>query len=215
MINDIDNKEAGFTLIELLVAFVLLGLLMSLLYGSFTFANRVTARTADNSQNSFEVVQTQDFLRELLGSIYPQKNIFRGTSDQMTFLAPLNRQGIAGGLYKMTLQRVQMRGLYDLSLSWEALIKQNHQGDDTEGSLILMENAESMEFSYVGEGGREAQIIWSSQWDQEGNLPSHVKIKLKKGGSEVGDWPEQIIKIKVTQNVDCLYDPVSRGCVYR
>jgi len=204
------NREAGFTLIELLVAFLLLGFLMSLLYGSFTFANRVTVKTAENSQKSFESFQVQAFLRDLLNSIYPEKNAFRGTQDSMTFLAPLNREGVEKGLYKITLQQVNDGEYIALTLSWQAAHKENSQY--SEGSTVLLEKVGRIEFSYLDNGPDQSQAIWTSGWDQEGELPTHVRLKV---ASASGKWPDQVIKIKITHNVDCMYDPVSRGCIYR
>lgn len=208
-------QDAGFTLIELLVAFLLLGFLMSLLYGSFTFTNRVMVRTTANSERSFEVFQTQAFLTELLNNIYPEKNIFQGSERSMTFLAPLNREGEAEGLYKITLQQVRHGETSDLALSWKAVNQHNRDNQYSSGSLVLAESMTGMEFSYLDGKTQGSQAIWTSSWDQEGDLPTHVRLKLANSSDKTPHWPEQIIKIIITHNVDCMYDPVSRGCIYR
>ncbi len=206
------KQETGFTLIELLVAFVLFGFLMSLLYGSFTFANRVMLRTSQNNNQAFDIFQTQTFLQELLDNCYPANNAFVGSQQNVTFLAPLNRQGIAQGLYKINLQQVRNRDAFDLTLSWEAIHQESVQGKYFKGSLVLLENIERMEFAYLDDGSSQTQEIWTSGWDKEGDLPTHIRLKLVNGSKEY-QWPEQIIKIQVTHNVDCMYDPVSRRCI--
>lgn len=211
------DQEAGFTLIELLVAFLLLGFLMSLLYGSFTFASRVTDRTAANSRTAFDHYQTGEFLDELLNGIYPARNSFHGAADQMEFLASLTREGGTGGLYKMVL-RIERGHAGDrdapfiLTLNWTAAHPRVGGGQENQGSLILMEDLAALRFSYLGKA--TSTPVWATAWTEEVESPRFIRLQGVRQAEE-SENIEQIIKIRVSHNVDCRYDPVSRGCAYR
>ena len=207
-------EEDGFTLVEVLVSFVLLGFVLALLYGGFSYANQVFARTTELSSWTDDVVQVQNLLRDLISQAYP--DVFQGSRDRVEFLAPVMRQGRENGLHKVVLQRESGDGSDKLTLTLSPVGKAELREEE---KFILMENIAEMEFSYFSKGGQGRPGSWVQLWEKGQELPQAIRLSLitmgasKTGQSRQIDWPTLIVPLQVNQNVDCRYDPVSRNCI--
>jgi hypothetical protein len=46
-------------------------------------------------------------------------------------------------------------------------------------------------------------------------VPTPVRLKLASGSGEGYEWLEQVFNINISLKVDCMYDPIRRGTIYR
>ena len=206
------SGEAGFTLVEVLISLILMGFVLTLLYGGGTYANRVFARTTELSTWTDDVVQVQDFMRDLISQAYPAPEEFQGGRGRIEFLAPVTREGLKRGLYKIILQR-ESDGKADRLVLTLAPVEEGQSESMKQEKIILVEDVKEMEFAYFSAGQERKAGTWLSLWEKGQELPQLLRMRLKTEKGLHNEWPTLIIPFQITQNVDCRYDSVSRNCV--
>lgn len=107
-------NQRGFTLVELLIGLVLTALVMTLIFGSLRIVSRSWDSVEYRQQQVTEQYQLQQLLRRLLAQAQAERlrdvdNVlqatFRGESEQVIFLAPLQSGNPEAGLswYRLVL----------------------------------------------------------------------------------------------------------------
>ena len=201
------KASKGFTLIELLIAFSLFSTIILLLYSSLNYALKVTRQSTVMIRQADELAQLNSALVRLLSQSYPRKNAFKGNSDMVEFIAPINRQGRTD-LYRIMLKSTGPHYRRRLDLEWWPT-DDDSVGGGTSGSAVLLDDLSNLEFSYRARNDTGA--IWLSQWTQE-QQPGLIKIVVTPDKRKLEYWPAIVIEILITEAADCKYDAVSRIC---
>ena len=104
--------QKGFTLLELLIGMVLLGMILTLLFGGLRLGARSWDSGDKRADDSAQLRAIHCFMRRELSQVFPLrwKNeadtrlAFAGASDALKFVAPLPVQVSGGGLYLLGLE---------------------------------------------------------------------------------------------------------------
>ena len=111
------RREAGMTLVEVMISAVVLSLLMLALAASLrTFATTYTAveQSADRTARLREVTY---FLRHVLREAYsPHRGAFHVSDSEISWLAPIDRVGAAGGVTWLRLRRAGDTVMLDFAI---------------------------------------------------------------------------------------------------
>ncbi|MDB0047362.1 prepilin-type N-terminal cleavage/methylation domain-containing protein [Porticoccaceae bacterium] len=201
------KASKGFTLIELLIAFSLFSTIILLLYNSLNYAVKVTRQSTVLIRQADELAQLNNALIHLFSQSYPRKNTFKGNSDMVEFIAPINRQG-RSELYRIMLKSTGSHYRRRLDLEWWPT-DDDSVGGGKSGSAVLLDDLSNLEFSYRARNDTSA--IWLSQWTQE-QQPGLIRIVATSDTRKLEYWPAIVIEILRTEAADCKYDPVGRIC---
>ena len=212
--------QKGFTLLELLIGMVLLGLILTLLFGGL----RLGARSWDSGDkrvdDSTQLRAIHGFMRRELSMAFPLrwKNeadtrlAFAGEHDVLKFVAPLPVQVNAGGLYLLGLelengdegQRLIMkRALFNSENKDFSSLEQGEKS-------VLTEHVETMGISYFGAATPGGEPGWQEKWDDPQRLPLLVRIRVKLNGGR--DWPDLVVPLVVEKGC-AIWDAFHRRCV--
>lgn len=213
-------SQAGFTLVELLVALALMGLISTLLYSAFTLGMGQWSRAEIKFSRIETALAGQQALRQLLGAAYPRYELtsgnrpavsFEGSSERMTFLAPLPASLGSGALAEMTISALGPFGTRYLTLEWS--LKDSSSPIRTH---LLSDTITAVEFTYFGQVAGEYEAAWHSMWSGEINLPQLVRIRVKSAHSSAREVDvEWVVRPRIDVDVGCVYDFVSRTCYGR
>ncbi len=197
------QKEDGFTLIELLVCLLLLGMMLTLAYGSLNYSARALDRTVHLSSETEEVIRVQDRLRHMLEQAVPAKGSTYGDERSLNFEARLSREG-RRATYRLSLYRQHE----SLMLRWQLIEQMNVQDSiSTAGEVELLKGMTSLTFEYADRESYKSKQ-WQTHWGQNLRPPKYIKITVTADAF----WPVMIVESSLTRDVDCIYDPVSRNC---
>ena len=111
------GREAGMTLVEVMISAVVLSMVMLALAASLrTFATTYTAveKSADRTARLREVTY---FLRHALRETYwPHQGAFHLSGSEISWLAPIDRVGAAGGVTWLRLRRAGDTVMLDFAI---------------------------------------------------------------------------------------------------
>jgi general secretion pathway protein J len=209
-----NESEGGFTLLELMVSVAVLGLLSVLLFGSLHFGTQVWARAEGAAADSNTVRAVQTLLSNELDHAYPMflnRNAsdphvdFDGTVDSVSFLAP--DKIVAGALRRVSvhLGGGEGRGLVQdsqLELAADAQPKRE----------VLLRNVQSIAISYFGPAAPNMPPTWQDRWQDRKSLPMLVRIHAFFSYSNAPPWPDLIVAPRISTDVGCVYDSLTKGC---
>lgn len=194
----------GFTLVELLVALTLMALLSVLLSGGLRFGMRVWEAGGDHIEQAGRIETVQSLLRRQVSQarLPPLANdaapvaTFLGTSDQLTFVAPLPAHRGIGGSYLFRLSAPTHDGRKDLSLAWR-IYRPDPYADSSpsEDETTLLKDIAEIEFSYYGARGPEQPIQWWDGWDGGNGRPILVRLRVEFPPGDQRRWPDLIIRV--------------------
>jgi general secretion pathway protein J len=203
-------RSAGFTLVELLVGLSLLALLSVLLFGGFRFGLRAWESGDQQIHAIGEVERAQGLIRTLLSEAQPPAAIaengtvqivasFAGTSDGISFIAPLPAHHGVGGLYEFRLAVDRSGERESLVLSWRSfrLDRRLGEGPDFSDSAILLPAAEGASFAYYGKASDDRPLSWLTSWNGERGLPQLVRLQIEGVGHREKAWPELVAALKL------------------
>ena len=99
------RREAGMTLVEVMISAVVLSLLMLALAASLrTFATTYTA-VEQSAERTARLREVTYFLRHVLREAYlPHRGAFHVSDSEISWLAPIDRVGAAGGVTWLRLR---------------------------------------------------------------------------------------------------------------
>jgi len=214
------GTQKGFTLLELLIGMVLLGLLLTLLFGGL----RLGARSWDSGdkrvEDSAQLRAIHGFMRRELSQVFPLrwKNevdprlAFAGERDALKFVAPMPVQVNGGGLYLFGLelekgeegQRVIMkRALTNPAAKDFSSLEQGEKS-------VLVDHVENMAIAYFGAATVESDPGWREKWDDPNRLPLLVRIQVKL--SDGRNWPDLVVSLVVEKGC-AIWDSFHKRCV--
>lgn len=188
----------GFTLLEVLVVLSLLGILLALIAGAITGANRAMVKAERYSTRLDEVRSTQNFLHTAIGQTLPlaasgpdatQAPVFVGERHSVHFYAPLSAH-LGGGLYRysVTLAAGQRLQVIVQRLRNQALLP-------AQEPQVLLHQVHSVNFSYRGISPKGEATDWLDHWPWPARLPISVRVDVQLTGPVT--WPLQSIDLRL------------------
>jgi general secretion pathway protein J len=213
------TSEAGFTLLELLISMTLLGLLMVVVLGGLRFGARAWERNEAHTTATDDVRQAQALLRREISRAYPlflmdQAHLenrhvdFDGSEESMSFLAPAPGALAEAGRARITLTRAAHNGKTALVFS----AVQELASDNRPYSEVLVKGLRSLDFSYFGADVPKEAPSWRTSWSNEKALPQLVRVHAVFPDGDARTWPEFVVAPRVSVDVNCVYDALTRYC---
>jgi general secretion pathway protein J len=213
------GAQKGFTLLELLIGMVLLGLILTLLFGGLRLGAKSWDSGDKRADDSAQLRAIHGFIRRELSQVFPLrwKNevdtrlAFAGAPDALKFVAPLPVQVSGGGLYLLGLELENgeegQRLIMKRALTNPAA-KDFSSLDQGEKS-VLADHVEKLSISYFGAATLESEPVWQEKWDDPQRLPLLVRIQVKL--SDGRDWPDLAVPLIVEKG--CIWDSFHKRCV--
>lgn len=190
----------GFTLVELLLALTLLGLLMGLVYGGLSAATRAADRGQTILEDSSRIRMAHQFVHNQLNQMMPlvflesedgeERTVFQGAADHIRFVAPMPGYLGFGGPQVQELAIV--RGDDDnLELVLSHALLQGFEEPFLYENLpiLLLEDIESAEFSFLGRDENGELTGWTPTWDRPDLLPVSVALDIQFVEEVYIRWP--------------------------
>jgi len=213
--------QKGFTLLELLIGMVLLGMILTLLFGGLRLGARSWDSGDKRAEDSSQLRAIQGFMRRELSQVFPLrwKNevdtrlAFAGAPDALKFVAPLPVQVSGGGLYLLGLELEQGEEGQRLIMK-RALVnpaEKDFSGLEQGEKSVLADRIEKMSIAYFGAATPESEPGWQEKWDDPQRLPLLVRIQVKP--SDGRDWPDLVVPLIVEKG--CTWDSFNKRCVNR
>ena len=187
------RREAGMTLVEVMISAVVLSMVMLALSASLrTFATTYTAieQSADRTARLREVTY---FLRHVLREAYsPHQGAFHVSGSEISWLAPIDRVGAAGGVTWLRLRRAGDTVMLDFAIpDTEAAEKARTDPawGDVIPSEVLLEDVKRFQVQAMKGPSRNG-------YDDEGDealndeLPPGVRLEWELSDES---WPPLIV----------------------
>jgi general secretion pathway protein J len=205
----------GYSLLELLVALALISFIAVAIAGGVRFGSRAW-ETSDTKLSSVERVdRAQSLLRAVLEQAIPRALdpalagdplLFRGGPAQLRFVAQAPAAFGAYGLTQFTLRVSEARDGKRLVLSWPGV-----DGRPQAQTLVTQARAAIIEYGLRDQTGR---IDWLSAWDEQPGAPALVRVRVTFNDPSQTRWPDLVVRTRITQDPQCLYDPDTFSCRY-
>ena len=185
------RREAGMTLVEVMISAVVLSLLMLALAASLrTFATTYTAveQTADRTARVREVTY---FLRHVLREAYsPHRGSFHFSDSEISWLAPIDRVGAAGGVTWLRLRHAGDTVMLDFAIP-DSEKAEKARTDPAWGEVIpsqvLLENVRRFQVEAIKAQSRNS---YNDDEGLSGELPPGVQLEWELEGT---NWPPLIV----------------------
>jgi general secretion pathway protein J len=219
------RSAGGFTLLELTIALTLLALMAAVLVGSVSLSARSWDGGEAKAVEVSEMRQTQQFLREQISGLYPQRVrkavdlplMFVGDREEIRYAAALPPRVIEGGVYffRLTLARNANAG----ELVLERLVPEPDAAvlpafDKSERSILARGIAE-LRIGYFGREPNSAltdEPRWRDRWDDPQRLPDLVRIDVKPERGLA--WPTLVVEPRRAPEAGCrAWDPARQVCM--
>ena len=212
------SKEAGFTLLELLISMTLLVFLMVLVFGGLRFGSHAWANSEARSSGTDDVRLAQTFLRHSLELAYPQfvasdptsAHIdFSGTDSQIAFLGPGAASTGIGSRARTRIGTSGQRGTLELIVAESPELASADFESDAE---VLLSGLKSFSISYFGATRPNEPAEWRSRWENQTRLPQLIRITAEFPERDARVWPDLVIAPRISADVGCLFDVLTRYC---
>jgi len=215
----IDAGEAGFTLVELLVGLALFSLLATLLFDNVRFGVKAWQLGSAHAEQFEHDLVAQDLLRRLIGNVYPmlvqdgvnQRLDFEGDKEAVSFLGQAPVVASGGGRFRYKLQVERQHDRTDLVMSAAPELA-SLQGTAMARRTVLLSDIDGAEFSYFGDGEAGQTLQWQDSWRQRVAMPRLMRLRVAFRAKDARAWPDLLIAPRITADVGCVYDPMTRRC---
>jgi general secretion pathway protein J len=203
-----------------LVALVLLGLLSMTLFSSVRFGVTAWQRGGERSDQIHTSMLVQDLLRRLIGQAYPLvladgtgngRVDFAGSAASLDFLAPVPVALASGGRARFKLAIERRGDGADLVLASRPELAAGDAATELSRKTLLA-TIESAELSYFGAAPSDQAARWHDRWSGALTLPTLVRIRVRFARSDPRLWPDLTIAPRITADVSCEYDPLTKLC---
>lgn len=209
------NANRGFTLVEALIATSLLAMLGIMILAGMRTGFRVWDRSSAANTGAEEVAFAQEFLRRSIEGAYPRLKPnsagavdFAGIATNLEFSGPGVHAISLAGRVRLTFSVVSTESGEDLIVILRPEIAQESAVDTRE---TLFRAARDIRFSYLEAGSNE----WIDEWRDRPVTPALVRIDVTLSDEDRRRWPTFVARPLIGADVDCRYDPLTRGCVGR
>jgi len=216
------RAQAGFTLIELVVAMALLAMIMALVYSGLAYAMRSWDAGEVNARRVVDRRIGVNFLRRELGEMFPMRwkdpmllrFAFDGERDSLRFVSARPPDVAQGGLSLVGLtvepgpvggsRRLVMRRAMpdDAAKDFGPL--------DNAQPYVLIDNIDTVAFSYFGSENDFTDPRWSDKWTFEGRMPNMVKLAIRT--ADGADLEPLVVRVELGEEAGCLESSFQRVC---
>jgi len=186
------RREAGMTLVEVMLSAVVLSMVMLALSASLrTFATTYTAveRSADRTARLREVTY---FLRHVLREAYsPHQGAFHVSGSEISWLAPIDRVGAAGGVTWLRLRRAGDTMMLDFAIpdtETAEKARTDPAWGDVIASEVLLEDVKRFRVQAIKAPSRNGYDDDNDELNDE--LPPGVQVEWEL---EDMSWPPLIV----------------------
>ncbi|HTS86757.1 MAG TPA: prepilin-type N-terminal cleavage/methylation domain-containing protein [Usitatibacter sp.] len=213
-------SQAGFTLVELVIAVSLLAVMMVLLYSGLTFAFRSWDAGELNGRREADRRLGENFLRRELTELFPMR-----WKDPMTLKFALDGQRQTLRFVSSRPADVTMGGLSLVGLAVEPgpgrtsnLVMRRAMPDDRAldfGPLdngtatVLLEDVDSVAFSYFGSDNDMSDPRWSDTWTQP-RIPQLIRMIVRNSDGTM--LPTMTFRVELGAEAGCLENSFQRVC---
>jgi general secretion pathway protein J len=197
---------------------MLLSLLTMALFFSVRFGVTAWQRGTERSDQIHTSMLVQDLLRRLIGQAYPLvlsdgsgngRVDFEGTSTSLDFLAPVPVALASGGRARFKLSIERHGDGSDLVVTSRPELAAGDAATELSRKTLLA-TIETAEFSYFGGVQSDGAAQWHDRWSGEMTLPMLVRVRFARGDPRL--WPDLTIAPRITADVGCVYDPLTKLC---
>jgi general secretion pathway protein J len=219
------NTARGFTLLELVIGMTLLGFILALVFGGFRLAvdswDAVEARVERTNDQQL----ARALVRRLLVQMQPlrwkktanQPIAFVGERKVLRAVAPVTGQAGAVGLRLIELGEESAGPTETGKGPLRLVLRQGPLRYDAEGftdglseakSSLVLDDLDSLEFSYFGPEKRGEPPRWQDAWANQQQLPQLVRLRL---GTRDKGWAELVVA-PMLGNSGCIFDGLYLRC---
>ena len=185
------RRESGMTLVEVMISAVVLAMVMLALSASLrTFATTYAAveKSADRTARLREVTY---FLRHVLREAYsPHRGSFHFSDSEISWLAPIDRVGAAGGVTWLRLRHAGDTVMLDFAIP-DSEKAEKARTDPAWGEVIpsqvLLENVRRFQVEAIKAQSRNS---YNDDEGLSGELPPGVQLEWELEGT---NWPPLIV----------------------
>lgn len=215
-----DRSDAGFTIVEMLVALALFGVLATVLFSNLSVALKAFQSGSAHALHAENRMIAQDLLRRTIRDAYPLFLLdgrnrphvdFTGGSESMSFLANAPMVVEDGGRHRFNLFIDRRHNKNNLVLTSVAELT-NHADNPTTARTVVVDDIDSVLFSYFGTTIVGQAPQWHDEWVQQNELPKLIRIQVAFPAHSARLWPDLIVAPRVSVDVSCTYDPVTTRC---
>ena len=191
------RPAAGFTLLEMLIAITLLGIMMTLLFGSLRTCVRSWEAGETLAAKTSRMAVIESFIRANVSNAMPLIDditeedpvfSFRGTDRSIQFVSSLPASAGRGGLHLFNLDLGKEGREKALKLTLRPFYPLFDDAGEVKEEIIILENVDEMKVAFFGvdiELGDEER--WHDKWEERDALPKLVRVDLTiEGGAP---WP--------------------------
>ncbi len=209
------HNESGYSLVELLVVLALFGLIAIAMTGGIRFGARAWEKSGAQVDAIERIEGAQNMLRTLLQRVVPRDlnpenpadpDVFQASRHRMTFTALSPSAIEANGLARFVLEVTEASGKKQLNLSWTGI---NGNSGRQSQSLLVDANDISFSFATLDQTG---VFVWRDDWIEQSGAPALVIVRAKFPSGSAIQWPELVIRPRISRDPSCVYDPVSFSC---
>ena len=186
------QRESGMTLVEVTIASVIFAMIMLALVTAMRTFGQSYNRLLDATDRTSQKREVDRFLRQALRDAIPDAGYFEGTASWVSWVAPIDRVGSAGGLQHLKLESVAE----GLRISFAPFDRFGDPQDEPDwgavvDSVLLLENLGALRVSYRVNPWDE----WNdtSPMDFQGESPAALPWAIQLEISSTDDWPPIII----------------------
>lgn len=214
------RSQAGFTLVEALVAVTLLGLLSVALISGLRLGLNAWTRGLAHSDELSRILAVQGLLRDIVGQAYPYFVSsdptrpyvdFDGTSDSLSFLAPMPAALGVAGCSRFRLSIARRGGLSDVIMTSQPELAAA-DAPATVQKKTLLAGAASIGLAYFGQLRSETGVRWHDHWTGQSALPQLLRIEVRYPDGDPRLWPALVIAPRMAADVGCVYDQLTKRC---
>ena len=187
------RREAGMTLVEVMISAVVLSMVMLALSASLrTFATTYTAveQSADRTARLREVTY---FLRHVLREAYsPHQGAFHVSGSEVSWLAPIDRVGAAGGVTWLRLRRAGDTLMLDFAIpdtETAEKARTDPAWGDVIASEVLLEGVKRFQVSAIKAPSRND---FDDEQELNEELPPGVQVEWEL---EDMSWPPLFVEL--------------------
>lgn len=206
------HSEAGLTLIELLVALTVMALVTVMAAQGLHTGLRAWEGGVSHTEQTRHTELVRSYLRDLLRNIYPLYRSdarrpaiwFKGSEDEVVFLAAGPRRLATEGFKRFRLHRVRAGSDATLRLSWCALWGKTPEDPctDQEHHEDLITGLKTVKLGYGAASDK--------MWRDGDRLPDLISLQLSFADGRA--WPPFLVRPRIEQDTACQFDIVARRC---